>query len=145
MYFARPSHFGAGCVVVGWDTSGSTHALVDAFFAEMAGIVKDLNPAQLVVIRCDAAVHGVDDMEDPDDLNGYREQINQEGIGGGGGTSFVPVFDKIAELELQPDVVVYLTDLLGTFPPMQPDYPVVWANVAKGQKAPWGDQVDIEL
>lgn len=144
MYFARPGHFGANCVAVGWDTSGSTHGLVDAFFAEMSGIVKDLNPAQLIVIRCDTTAHGVDELEDPDDLNGLRTKLNEEGIGGGGGSNMIPIFTKLEEMDIVPDVLVVLTDLHATLPDMQPDFPVVWACTTD-KKGPWGDTVRLEL
>ena len=145
MYFARPGFNGAQCVAVGWDTSGSTHGLVDAFFAEMAGIVGDLNPLQLVVIRCDAAVHGYDELEEPQDLEGFREAINEEGVGGGGGSDMRPIFRKLEEMDIVPDVLVVLTDLMAALPDRDPGYPVVWASTSKGIPAPFGELVEIDL
>ena len=143
VFFARRSKYGCGTVVVGWDTSGSTFACQDTFFAEMAGIVADLNPAELIVIRCDAAIHGVDNLEQPEDLNDFRSQVNAEGIGGGGGTRFEPVFDHIREHHLEPDMLVYLTDTYGSFPKDEPSYPVIWATIG-GTHVPWGHVVEIK-
>lgn len=144
--FARRENYGCGTVVIGWDTSGSTAAWQDRFFAEMGGIVADLNPKELIVIRCDAKVHGFDTLDEPTDLDQFRNQVNDEGVGGGGGTSFKPVFEAIAEHHIEPDMVVYLTDLLGSFPESVPDYPVIWANIRPdlNTKIPFGHMVEIE-
>jgi VWA-like domain (DUF2201)/Putative metallopeptidase domain len=142
--FARKSNYGCGAVVVGWDTSGSTHSFQDIFFSEMAGIVADLNPTELIVIRCDAAVHNVDRLEDPTDLNDYRKQVNDDGVGGGGGTRFEPVFQYIKDNHIEPDMVVYLTDTMGSFPKEEPSYPVIWASILRGRKVPFGHLVEIE-
>ena len=144
--FARRENYGCGTVVIGWDTSGSTVAWQDRFFAEMGGIVADLNPKELIVIRCDAKVHGFDTLDEPTDLDQFRNQVNDEGVGGGGGTSFKPVFEAIAEHHIEPDMVVYLTDMLGSFPDSEPDYPVIWANIRPDLKTkmPFGHMVEIE-
>lgn len=144
--YGQRSRFGCGTIVVGWDTSGSTHTYTSAFFAEMAGIVAELNPERLIVIRCDAKVHAVNELAKPSDLNGLKAEINADpdGVGGGGGTSFVPVFTEIEKRNIKPDMLVVLTDLLGKFPSQQPKYPTIWATVRKG-KPPFGQVVDVEL
>ena len=52
------------------------------------------------------------------------------------------MFDWIAEEGVEPDALIYLTDLMGTFPGQQPSYPVIWASI-NALKAPWGEQVMI--
>lgn len=148
MYFARQSHSGAGTIVVLYDTSGSCvdPKVQQVFFSEMSGIVADLNPQMLVVIWCDAAVQRVDELEEVEDLEQLRAEINDEGgAPGGGGTDFRPAFEKVAEMGLQPDMVVYLTDTYGTFPEHEPDYPVIWASITPSPKVPWGEVVEVEL
>lgn len=146
IFYARRESYGAGLVVVAVDTSGSIGMdQLNRFFAEMAGIVADLRPAQLVVIWCDAAVARVDDLENPEDLVGLMADITRDGIPGGGGTDFRPVFHKVDELGMQPDMLVYLTDMYGTFPSIEPDYPVIWASITPGYKQPWGELVEVEL
>ena len=54
----------------------------------------------------------VDDVEDTDDLS----RLKLKKAPGGGGTSFVPVFDAVKEMGLKPDALIYLTDGDGTFP-----------------------------
>ena len=147
IYFAKMAHSGAGCIVVGVDTSGSIDQYtLDRFFGEMTGIVQDLNPAQLIVIWCDAAVGRVDELDDPQDLEELKMLVDDEGVNGGGGTDFRPVFDKIDELDIQPDMVVYLTDAYGTFPDKEPDYATVWGVIGSGgSRVPWGTVVEVEL
>ena len=86
---------------------------------------------------CDARVHTVDEIDDPADIRRLKPV-------GGGGTSFTPVFDRIAADGLEPDCVVYLTDLYGSFPDRAPSYPVLWGRTSK-QSIPWGDVVDVPL
>jgi predicted metal-dependent peptidase len=140
IYAPGRSGFGAGTVVVGIDTSGSIGGgELDMFMAEMAGILEDVRPKELVLMWCDAKVHRVDYAEEASDLN----TIRAKGAPGGGGTSFGPVFDEIARLGLEPEALVYLTDGMGSFPRHEPKYHVIWGNIYKGSKYPWGDVVDI--
>ena len=55
-----------------------------------------------------------------------------------------PIFTKLEEMEIVPDVLVVLTDLYAELPAMQPDYPVVWACTTDKQ-GPWGDTVRLEV
>jgi predicted metal-dependent peptidase len=140
IYAPGRSGFGAGTVVVGVDTSGSIgKAELNMFFAEMAGILEDVRPQRLVIMWCDAAVHRVDEAEEPGDLN----VIRASGAPGGGGTSFIPVFDEIEKMGLTPDALVYLTDGMGSFPQRPPGYTVIWGNIYPNSKYPFGDVVDI--
>lgn len=140
IYAPGRSGFGAGTVVVGVDTSGSIGPKeLDMFMAEMAGILEDVRPQRLVIMWCDAAIGRVDEAEEAGDLL----TIRAKGAPGGGGTSFIPVFDKIDEMGLQPEALVYLTDGLGSFPKRAPQYPVIWGNIYPQSKYPFGDVVDI--
>jgi predicted metal-dependent peptidase len=136
------SGFGAGTVVVAVDTSGSIgEPELQMFFAEMSGILEDVKPARLVIAWCDAKLHRVDEVDEPGDLAGVRKK----GAPGGGGTSFIPVFDWMAEEGIQPDALVYLTDGYGSFPVFTPQYPVIWGNISPPGtvKYPFGDVVDV--
>lgn len=139
----RSGH-GAGTVVIGVDTSGSIYAvknLIDRFFAEMAGLLADVKPRRLIVMECDAHVHKVHYIDDEMDLVTLRTA----GVTGGGGTSFVPVFEKIKELDITDvDALVYLTDGFGSFPSEAPEYPVIWGDIThKKGMYPFGDVVEI--
>jgi len=134
------SGFGAGPVVVAVDTSGSIgQKELDLFFGEMYGILDDVRPTQIILMFCDAQVHRVDYIEDTSDLL----DVKKKGAPGGGGTRFEPVFDKIAELDIQPDALVYLTDGYGSFPTAAPTYSVLWGSISTGVKYPFGEVVEL--
>jgi len=136
------SGFGAGTIVVGVDTSGSVGGpTLDAFMAEMSGILDDVRPKRLIIVWCDAKVNRVDEAEDAGDLN----VIRAKGAVGGGGTSFVPVFDWIAAQNIEIDALVYLTDLMGSFPSHEPTYPVLWGSIYPEGKAPFGEIINIPV
>lgn len=140
IYAPGRSGFGTGTVVVGVDTSGSVGPKeLDMFLAEVSGILEDVKPKELYLIWCDAEVNRVDQCDDASDLN----TIRCKGAVGGGGTDFRPVFDKIDELGLAPEALVYLTDGMGSFPEKAPSYPVVWGSIYEASKYPFGDVVQV--
>ena len=143
IYAPGRSGFGAGTVVIGIDTSGSIgERELDMFFAEMAGILEDVKPKRLVVMWCDAHVHRVDEVEEASDL----VSLKKKGAPGGGGTSFIPVFNEMTKLGLDNvDALVYLTDGYGSFPSKPPEYAVIWGNISAPESVsyPFGDVVDI--
>jgi predicted metal-dependent peptidase len=130
--------YGAGKIIVGVDTSGSIdQSMMDRFMSECAGILDDVNPKQLILIQCDAAIHEVVECSDSTDL--------KRKILGGGGTDFTPVFDHIEKEGDYPDMFIYFTDGLGKYPGKAPPYPVIWGNINKDHKYPWGDVVFVPL
>jgi predicted metal-dependent peptidase len=144
IYSPGRSGFGAGTVVVACDTSGSIGPKeVDLFFGQLVGVFETLKPKQVVVMWCDAKVHRVDYLEDVSEL----DHVRSEGAPGGGGTSFVPVFEKIDELGLDKvDGAIYLTDGHGSFPASAPSYPVIWGSIdLKPEGFPFGDVVMVPL
>lgn len=132
--------FGAELVAVMVDTSGSIgERELNTFLAEVGGILADVRPRNIIVIGCDAAVTQVDEVRTLDELG----ELRRKGIKGGGGTSFKPPFDYLAERNLRPETAVYLTDMLGDFPEPQP-FPVIWAATTD-KVGPFGDTVRIEV
>lgn len=136
------SGFGCGVLVVGIDTSGSVgqHEL-DVFFGEMSGIIADINPAMMYVMWCDAHVHRVDEVYDAMDLAHLRTQKAP----GGGGTSFIPVFEMVDEMGIEPDALIYLTDGMGTHIKKAPNYPVMWGNIYPSSTYPFGEVIDVPV
>lgn len=65
---------------------------------------------------------------------------------GGGGTSFVPLFEHLSENP--PKALVVITDTWGTHWHETPDYPVLWAVYSSALKAgvevPFGEVVEVE-
>jgi predicted metal-dependent peptidase len=141
-----PARSGHGCdtVAVFMDSSGSIYRvknLIDRFFAELQGIFTELRPRRIIVIWCDSKIKRVDIIESQDDL----DECRYKGATGGGGTSFVPPFKWLEKNGYADriDAAVYLTDLAGTFPSEEPDYPVIWCSIDKDEKPPWGECIYI--
>lgn len=147
IYFARQQHTGAGLIVAAIDTSGSiSNEQITRFFSEMSGMIDDLNPSELIVIWCDDAVGRVDHLDEPDELNTLKADVDANGANGGGGTSFDPVFKYIEEEGLQPDMLVYFTDGYAIKVRREPSYPVIWGVIAGGRNIQdFGTVVEVEL
>jgi predicted metal-dependent peptidase len=141
IYAPGSSGHATDTVVVAIDTSGSVNdKTIAMFLAELSGIVDEVSPKRTVVMWCDAEVGRVDEVEDAADI----EQLRRKDPPGGAGTSFVPVFEEVQKLGLEPDALVYLTDGYGTFPEKPAPYPVFWGSIALEEKGyPWGDVVMI--
>lgn len=137
------SGFGAGAIIVACDTSGSIGDKEQGvFLGEMSGMLDDIRPSVIYVMWCDAKLHRTDEVYDAIDLHDLRSK----GAPGGGGTSFVPVFDAIEELGIEIDALIYLTDGEGKFPKTAPTYPVMWGHIGKrAVKYPFGDVIDIPI
>jgi predicted metal-dependent peptidase len=125
-------------LVVGLDTSGSIkQAEIDEFVAEIDALKGQIR-ARVLFLPCDAALaEGVPWVFEP-----WEEFKCPDSIQGGGGTSFTPVFDWLEEQGIQPAALVYFTDALGEFPPLEPNFPVIWLVKGKGQ-VPWGRRVQL--
>lgn len=130
-----------GEIVVFYDTSGSIGGPELSEFQAHANIILyDGKPSKLWVVPIDARVHddGVQEIEPyqfPFEFTAY----------GGGGTDFRPAFDWIQEKGIEPECVIYLTDMCGSFPDVPPPYPVMWVSNSNIQEAPFGTVVDIRV
>jgi predicted metal-dependent peptidase len=135
-----PGRSGHGCdtIVLGMDTSGSMgQREFDTIGAEMLGILEDLRPKRILVLWCDAKVHSMQEVTDAGDVSYLKPQ-------GGGGTDFRPVFRWIEEHGVEPDALIYFTDMYGDFPSHAPSYPVIWARTTD-KKPPFGDDIHIPV
>jgi predicted metal-dependent peptidase len=144
IYAPGRSGFGAGTIVFVGDTSGSIDyrpgKVGDQFLAELAGILELVRPKRIVVIWCDMAINRVDEVEEASDIDAIRFK----GVPGGGGTSFVPPFEEVEKMGLEPDALIYLTDGYGTFPSAEPAYPVCWGSITD-VVYPFGETVRIDV
>ena len=67
-------------------------------------------------------------------------------VRGGGGTSFVDPFKRLADEGIHPTFLVYLTDMDGAFPTDVPSYPVLWASTVplkRAKQAPFGEMMEV--
>jgi predicted metal-dependent peptidase len=128
----------AGDVVVAIDTSGSCVDILPMFLNELSGILGDVRPERVILMWCDAAIQRVDELDDADQIAGLKGFY-------GGGTDFRPVFKEVEQRGLEPDALVYLTDMYGDAPSVAPSYPVVWASITKDYRpVKWGQYVEID-
>ena len=122
------------------DTSGS---MSERALGLIWGAVRDgaeaIQPKEVVVIQCDARVHRVDRYQ------GAELPENLDAVGRGG-TSFRPVFEWIAnELDAPPACLIYMTDLMGSFPDDEPDYETLWIVTSSyGSDPPFGERIDFD-
>ena len=96
-------------------------------------------------IRARVTVHGCDDALDgagPWSFQAWEPIRLPHKLHGGGGTSFVPVFEWLEREHRRPDLLVYFTDAEGEFPTLPPGYPVVWLVKGRGQ-VPWGERIQL--
>lgn len=127
---------GAGEVAIAVDCSGSVSPRqLRLFEAEARSILEGQRPVRVYVLYFDALVHKVETYE-----AGQRIDLNPVG---GGGTEFGPCFEWLEERSIQPQSLVFLTDLYGSFPPCAPAYPVLWASTG-GRKAPFGQVIPMQ-
>lgn len=140
IFFPSYTGYGAGEVVEGVDTSGSMRQReFDAGYSETAEILSTCKPQKLWLMSCDAKVHDVHELDANTDLYTYKPELK-----GGGGTDFRPVFEKVDELGIRPDCLIFFTDGYGTFPAEAPPYPVIWVMTTDVQP-PFGDIVKVDL
>ena len=126
-----------GPVVFAIDTSASidTEALKQAL-AELNSIACDVEPPEVHVLECDTQVHAHNTFTPADYPIGVMT------LHGRGGTRFAPVFERIAELEITPDCLIYFTDLDASDFGPEPGYPVLWASTG-GETAPFGELIRV--
>ena len=126
-------------VTVALDTSGSiSDKEINEFVSEIDAI-KSTVRAKISLQACDAklAEGGPWTFEPWDEFS--RDNIK---LKGGGGTSFVPVFDWVDRQDTRPDLLVYFTDADGKFPQAEPAYPVIWLVKGK-KKVPFGQRIQL--
>ena len=125
-------------LTVAIDTSGSIgNDELAGFLAEVNAIKGQLR-ARVTLQACDAtlAPHG------PWVYEAWEELTPPSALAGGGGTDFTPIFAWAAQQDRAPDLLLYFTDGLGTFPAQAPYYPVLWLIKGKA-KVPWGQRIQL--
>jgi predicted metal-dependent peptidase len=121
------------------DTSGSMDdSQIAEAMSETDGILRALG-AEATFSACDCAVHA------SRPIRNWRDAI--PAIMGGGGTSFVPVFEEANRMRPRPDIVICFTDGEGPAPIEAPTgYRVIWGLTGSHSRppAPWGDVVILD-
>lgn len=127
-------------VAVVRDTSGSMGGLLDRMYPEIEAVLQAAR-AEIILLDVDCQAYDVRRVRSIAEAERYKMQ-------GGGGTSFVPAFDKLLSepKAKRPGVIIYITDGYGDAPASQPPgVKVVWAMLG-GTQAPakWGSVVHVE-
>jgi predicted metal-dependent peptidase len=135
LYLPSVERRGLGEIVIAVDTSGSIgKAELERFAGEISAISEEALPEAIHVVYCDAAVQSAQQFR-------ASEPVRLEPKGGGG-TDFRPAFEWVAENDIAPACLIYLTDLCcGSFPET-PEYPVLWVTDSR-RTAPFGETVRI--
>ena len=125
-------------ILVVLDTSGSISEQEIAEFISEIDAIKGQLRARIVLHACDTALA----EEGPWLFEPWDEFRLSQALQGGGGTDFRPVFEWVSRQGREPDLLLYFTDAQGEFPPVEPDFPVLW--LVKGKAAvPWGQRIQL--
>ena len=114
---------------------GDCSCVLQSATQEIDAVVSEVNPLRVHVMSCDTSVRSSETFEQGEPVN-----ITPRG---GGGTDFRPLFTEVESLGEPPCCVIYLTDLYGPFPEVEPEVPVLWACTSR-EVAPFGETVRLE-
>ena len=130
---------GFGKLAIAIDTSGSINQpVLDAFASELRSICSELHPESVTVLYCDAAIKGEETFTDGDEIAMHPK--------GGGGTSFAPVFEALAQWEELPKCLLYFTDMENSSSEQltEPEFPTLWITGLDTTRAePFGRMIKI--
>jgi predicted metal-dependent peptidase len=136
LYLPGVQREGVGEIAIAVDCSGSvSDRQLRLFEAEVRSILEGQRPPRVHVLYFDTIVQRAETYE-------AGEQVSLRPAGGGG-TEFGPCFDWLETHHIQPQTLVFLTDLYGTFPSSTPAYPVLWASTG-GRQAPFGEVIPMQ-
>ena len=125
-------------IVIGIDVSGSVGNKEMKEFISEINAIKGQVRARITLLACDSElIKGSPFIFEP-----WEEVSLPKHVSGGGSTSFLPVFDWVNALDQAPDLLVYFTDAWGTFPSIEPMYPMIWLIKGK-QTVPWGQRIQL--
>lgn len=132
------------------DTSGScAGSTMHVFLRELRSMLIEMQQEvkfqEIILLQCDMAIQNEQRFR-------TAEEISAEGIYkifGCGGTSFVPVFERIEQIQRtenrEPDGLIYFTDGYGMYPSENPGYPVIFLEEEILKHTPdWVQQIKIQ-
>ena len=120
--------------VIAFDTSGSiSDKEFNRIVSEVLGLVSEFRSFEFWIADCDTEIYNFFKVT-PEN----KEKLRKVKYKGRGGTSFVPVFEKIKkELNDKIDLLIYFTDGYGEFPKKKPNYPVYWVRTTESAFVDW--------
>ena len=122
------------------DCSGSIGAsTLGMFGGHFRDILEQVRPKWVEVVYFDTMPYPPADRFERAE---YNEDTSRLKAKGGGGTDFRWFAKYVEDMEEQPEVVMCLTDMFGTFGPETP-VPMLWLSTSSVEKAPYGDIISI--
>ena len=125
-------------IVFAIDTSGSiTNNELSDFLGEIDYIARSLKKVNVTILTHDVDVHEVYEDIDPKKIGSIR-------ITGGGGTSHIPVIERIGKLRKKAALAVFLTDGFSNFPERAPSFRTIFVlSDSRGRQnlPPWAKEV----
>lgn len=123
-------------LVIAMDSSGSVdEALLGDFITEIESLMLHFHDYAIELLVCDAKIHSSQTF-----LSGDKLEYE---LKGGGATDFRPVFDRVEEEHPFTQLLLYFTDMQGTFPKMEPLYEVLWITPSSSE-APFGRVISMQ-
>ena len=136
MYLPSRKGQDLGKVILALDSSGSIdQKLWTTFIGEMKSLM-EMFDLTLTVIVADNQIQSV-----TEDIT--ADEICQIKIKGFGGTDFKPAFEWVEKNGIDPNLLLYFTDLECNSFPVDPMYPVVWCSWGR-DKAPFGHVIKVK-
>jgi len=123
-------------LVIAVDSSGSINKeLLDEFLSEVNFLMTLVQNYQIELLVCDEKVHSHKTF--------YSGEKLEAEVKGGSGTDFRPVFDFVQKHFDDVKLLLYFTDLNGTFPSTLPNYEVKWVS-PKESEIPFGTLIKLD-
>mgnify|MGYP000851105342 CR=1 FL=1 len=126
---------GAGVGVLSIDTSGSvSDDELREYVREIAGMIEMCNPERVVIIQHDAIIQKVEDWEAGEDFSSLK-------VKGRGGTNITPTFQKLRDLDVEPDWMIIFSDMeIGDWPKKElwPACPILLLSTGRRDTSPAG-------
>ncbi len=123
-------------LVIAIDSSGSVdEALLGDFITEIESLMLHFHDYEIELLVCDAKIHSSQTF-----LSGDKLEYE---LKGGGATDFRPVFERVEEELPFTQLLLYFTDMQGTFPKMEPLYEVLWISPSSTE-APFGRVISMQ-
>ena len=126
-------------VAIAIDTSCSINKEQLSTFAAEASAVLGCYDTTIRIIYCDARIQA-------EEVFTRIDLPLKLKLKGGGGTRFAPVFEHIKKKGYTPSCLIYFTDLYGSFPEQEPEYPTMWlvpkTRDEQKREAPFGQVVN---
>jgi len=120
-------------LVVAIDSSGSVDAeLLSEFLSELNFLMNTIANYEIDLLVCDDKIRSHNVF--------YSGDILDVELQGGGATDFRAVFDFVDNELQDTKLLLYFTDLEGTFPSRSPNYAVKWISTANSE-VPFGETI----